>query len=46
MVFPQLLLKKTDAVEIYLLLLDHGVGAGVLFWCLYYELKLAKVEDQ
>ena len=42
MVFPQLLLKKTDAVEINLLLLDQRV----LFWCLYYELKLAKVEDQ
>ena len=42
MVFPQLLLKKTDAVEINLLLLDQRV----LLWCLYYELKLAKVEDQ
>ena len=42
MVFPQLLLKKTDAVEINLSLLDHALR--VLFWCLYYELKfLAKV---
>ena len=37
-------LKKTDAIEINLSLLDRALR--VLFWCLYYEQKLAEVEDQ